>query len=153
MDPSAARRQEARTSALALDLLREVVLEPDLGHERELRLEPVGVLLLVPEDVLEQLGRAVVARPPAELDARVEDLDVGLLGLEIQAELLRDRLADGDLAQPLELTPNGVRAHLAALEREGLVQVEGRRPGVRKPALVHTRGAGWTVCNFDLAHL
>lgn len=42
-----------------------------------------------------------------------------------------------DLAQPLELTPNGVRAHLAALEREGLVQVEGRRPGVRKPALVY----------------
>jgi predicted ArsR family transcriptional regulator len=42
-----------------------------------------------------------------------------------------------DLARPLELTPNGVRAHLAALEREGLVQVESRRPGVRKPALVY----------------
>jgi predicted ArsR family transcriptional regulator len=42
-----------------------------------------------------------------------------------------------ELAQPLELTPNGVRAHLGALEREGLVQVEGKRPGIRKPALVY----------------
>lgn len=41
-----------------------------------------------------------------------------------------------DLARLLQLTPNGVRAHLAALEREGLVAVEGKRPGLRKPALV-----------------
>ncbi|MFN8653293.1 MAG: helix-turn-helix domain-containing protein [Gemmatimonadales bacterium] len=42
-----------------------------------------------------------------------------------------------DLARLLELTPNGVRAHLAALEREGLVAVEGKRPGLRKPALIY----------------
>lgn len=58
-----------------------------------------------------------------------------------QGRILRQLQGGGatveDLARPLELTPNGVRAHLAALEREGLVQVEGRRPGVRKPALVY----------------
>lgn len=42
-----------------------------------------------------------------------------------------------DLARLLDLTPNGVRAHLAGLEREGLVLVEGKRPGLRKPSIVY----------------
>lgn len=38
-----------------------------------------------------------------------------------------------DLAEALGLTDNGVRAHLALLERDGLVRQMGTRPGSRKP--------------------
>lgn len=37
------------------------------------------------------------------------------------------------LAESLELTDNAVRAHLATLERDGLVQQSGLRRGTRKP--------------------
>src|SRR3954469_20068298 len=42
-----------------------------------------------------------------------------------------------DLAAALELTDNAVRAHLATLERDGLVQQSGTRPGFRKPNLTY----------------
>jgi predicted ArsR family transcriptional regulator len=38
-----------------------------------------------------------------------------------------------DLAAALDLTDNAIRAHLAGLERDGLVQQLGTRPGSRKP--------------------
>lgn len=38
-----------------------------------------------------------------------------------------------ELAAALELTDNAVRAHLISLERDGLIQQEGSRPGLRKP--------------------
>jgi predicted ArsR family transcriptional regulator len=37
------------------------------------------------------------------------------------------------LAAALKLTDNAVRAHLITLERDGLIQREGTRPGLRKP--------------------
>lgn len=40
-----------------------------------------------------------------------------------------------DLADALDLTNNGVRAHLATLERDGLVHQSGERSGFRKPHL------------------
>jgi predicted ArsR family transcriptional regulator len=42
-----------------------------------------------------------------------------------------------DLADALELTDNAVRLHLSALERDGLVEQEGVRRGVGKPAHVY----------------
>src|SRR5687767_8545621 len=42
-----------------------------------------------------------------------------------------------DLAADLELTDNAVRAHLATLERDGLVRQSGTRPGFRKPNLTY----------------
>ena len=42
-----------------------------------------------------------------------------------------------DLAQALELTDNAVRAHLTALERDGLVAQRGLRRGVGKPAYTY----------------
>ena len=42
-----------------------------------------------------------------------------------------------DLAHSLDLTDNAVRAHLAALERDGLVQQHGERRGSSKPAFVY----------------
>lgn len=55
------------------------------------------------------------------------------------AALLRrgDRTVD-ELAQTLGLTDNAVRAHLAALERDGLVRQAGLRRGVSKPAATYT---------------
>lgn len=43
-----------------------------------------------------------------------------------------------DLAAHLGLTRNAVRAHLAGLEREGLVRRGGSQTGVRKPHTVYT---------------
>jgi predicted ArsR family transcriptional regulator len=42
-----------------------------------------------------------------------------------------------ELAQALELTDNAIRAHLAALERDGLVTQHGLRRGVGKPAYTY----------------
>jgi predicted ArsR family transcriptional regulator len=42
-----------------------------------------------------------------------------------------------ELAQELDLTDNAVRAHLAALERDGLVQQQGVRRGAGKPAYAY----------------
>jgi predicted ArsR family transcriptional regulator len=38
-----------------------------------------------------------------------------------------------EMAEALSLTDNAIRAHLAVLERDGLVQVSGTRPGTRRP--------------------
>lgn len=43
-----------------------------------------------------------------------------------------------ELAQALGLTDNAVRAHLATLERDGLIQASGRRRGVSKPAALYS---------------
>ncbi|HEU5381778.1 MAG TPA: ArsR family transcriptional regulator [Ktedonobacteraceae bacterium] len=42
-----------------------------------------------------------------------------------------------ELAQSLELTDNAVRAHLATLERDGLVRQSGARRGSGKPAITY----------------
>ena len=42
-----------------------------------------------------------------------------------------------ELAEALDLTGNAVRAHLSKLERDGLVQQTGKRPGVRKPETLY----------------
>jgi predicted ArsR family transcriptional regulator len=42
-----------------------------------------------------------------------------------------------ELAQALELTDNGVRSHLATLERDGLVRQNGTRRGGGKPAYTY----------------
>ncbi|HEU5367970.1 MAG TPA: ArsR family transcriptional regulator [Ktedonobacterales bacterium] len=42
-----------------------------------------------------------------------------------------------ELAQALHLTDNAVRAHLATLERDGLVEQQGVRRGSGKPAFVY----------------
>lgn len=42
-----------------------------------------------------------------------------------------------ELAQDLSLTDNAVRAHLATLERDGLIRQSGVRRGSGKPALVY----------------
>jgi predicted ArsR family transcriptional regulator len=42
-----------------------------------------------------------------------------------------------DLAAALSLTDNAIRAHLAALEKEGLVVETGTTPGVRRPHVVY----------------
>lgn len=43
-----------------------------------------------------------------------------------------------ELAGVLGLTDTAVRTHLVSLERDGLVEPSGRRPGVRKPAITYT---------------
>jgi predicted ArsR family transcriptional regulator len=51
--------------------------------------------------------------------------------------LRREAQTVNDLAAALGLTDNAVRAHLATLERDGLVQPGGSRPGSRKPNIVY----------------
>jgi predicted ArsR family transcriptional regulator len=48
--------------------------------------------------------------------------------------LLRQQIRTvAELAQALRMTDNGIRAHLATLERDGLVRRAGERSGFRKP--------------------
>jgi predicted ArsR family transcriptional regulator len=42
-----------------------------------------------------------------------------------------------ELAGALDVTDNAVRAHLATLERDGLVEAAGRRRGVSKPSIAY----------------
>ncbi len=42
-----------------------------------------------------------------------------------------------ELSADLKLTDNAVRAHLATLERDGLVERRGTQPGLRKPHLTY----------------
>ena len=42
------------------------------------------------------------------------------------------------LAEALELTDNAVRSHLTSLERDGLIQQLGTRPGFRKPHVLYS---------------
>src|SRR5690348_4696322 len=51
--------------------------------------------------------------------------------------LRRDAHTVDELAQALGLTDNAVRDHLAALERDGIVQQRGVRRGSRKPSSVY----------------
>jgi len=55
----------------------------------------------------------------------------------IVALLRRASRTVDELAQALELTDNAVRAHLAALERDGLVHQRGARKSSGKPASVY----------------
>ena len=47
--------------------------------------------------------------------------------------LRREARTVAELAEALSLTDNAVRAHLATLERDGLIRQGGERPGFRKP--------------------
>jgi len=51
--------------------------------------------------------------------------------------LRRSTRTVNELAGELELTDNAVRAHLATLERDGLVQQEGLRRGAGKPSYAY----------------
>lgn len=51
--------------------------------------------------------------------------------------LRREEASAQDLAGVLGLTPNAVRAHLATLERDGLVRQAGKRAGLRKPETLY----------------
>lgn len=51
--------------------------------------------------------------------------------------LRRGEAPVSELAGALGLTDNAVRAHLTTLERDGLVRLAGKRPGVRKPETLY----------------
>lgn len=51
----------------------------------------------------------------------------------------RDRTVN-ELAEELRLTDNAVRAHLASLERDGLIVHSGMKPGFRKPHTTYALG-------------
>lgn len=51
--------------------------------------------------------------------------------------LRKGRRSVNDLAEALDITDNAVRAHLTTLQRDGLVQEDGKRPGVRKPETLY----------------
>lgn len=56
-----------------------------------------------------------------------------------------------ELAEALELTDNAVRSHLASLERDGLIQQLGWRPGFRKPHALYGLTAE-AECLFPTAY-
>jgi predicted ArsR family transcriptional regulator len=52
---------------------------------------------------------------------------------KILALLRSENRTVNELAATLQLTDNAIRGHLLSLERDGLVQQQGTRPGKRKP--------------------
>jgi predicted ArsR family transcriptional regulator len=56
---------------------------------------------------------------------------------QIVSLLRRGSRTVNELAAALSLTDNAVRAHLATLERDGLVHPSGTRPGTRKPNITY----------------
>jgi predicted ArsR family transcriptional regulator len=56
---------------------------------------------------------------------------------KIFALLRNDSHTVNELAEALGLTDNAVRSHLTSLERDGLVQEVGTRPGIRKPHVLY----------------
>ena len=42
-----------------------------------------------------------------------------------------------EIAERLDLTHNAVRAHIAALERDGILEVGGKRAGAKRPAILY----------------
>jgi predicted ArsR family transcriptional regulator len=56
---------------------------------------------------------------------------------QIVAELRRESRTVEDLRKTLGITDNAVRAHLAALERDGIVHQTATRPSGRRPAVVY----------------
>src|SRR5262245_28453467 len=100
---TSAARVDRRTAALLPELLREIGLLAELLDQAELRLEPVEVILLALEDVLEQVPRRVVSLGDAEGDRLVQPRDGVDLEIEVELELLRNRLADTHAAELLEV--------------------------------------------------
>jgi predicted ArsR family transcriptional regulator len=60
----------------------------------------------------------------------------------ILAMLRTENRTVNELAVALNLTDNAVRAHLLSLERDGLVQQHGTRPGTRKPHAAYGLSTG-----------
>jgi predicted ArsR family transcriptional regulator len=56
---------------------------------------------------------------------------------QIVAELRRDSRTVEDLRKALGITDNAVRAHLSALERDGIVHQASTRPSGRRPAVLY----------------
>jgi DeoR family transcriptional regulator, suf operon transcriptional repressor len=54
----------------------------------------------------------------------------------IVALLQRGRLTVDDMTSRLGLTASAVRAHITAMERDGLVRETGRRPGTTRPSRI-----------------
>jgi predicted ArsR family transcriptional regulator len=60
---------------------------------------------------------------------------------KILALLRVDSRTVNELAKALRLTENAVRSHLTSLERDGLIQELGTRPGFRKPHVLYSLAA------------
>src|SRR5260370_27669283 len=79
----------------------------------------------------EQVGGA--AMPLSQMNQRFFASTRG----QIIILLLRSSRTVDELAQALNLTDNAVRAHLATLERDGVVHQRGVRRGSGKPASIY----------------
>jgi len=65
--------------------------------------------------------------------------------------LLKEQRTVDEMAASLGITKNAVRAQLALLEREGMVEVQGEQKGTRRPAAVYGLCAG-TDAHFSRAY-
>jgi hypothetical protein len=89
--------------SLLVDLLGQVVLLADLFEQFELRLDPVDVLLLGDQDLLQQLARPVVTDRDCLGDRPIEPGDSVQFELMVEPQLLGHGLADLHLAEPLHV--------------------------------------------------
>ena len=71
---------------------------------------------------------------------------------KILALLRSENRTVNELAAALLLTDNAVRGHLLSLERDGLVQQQGTRPGKRKPHATYGLSTEASVFSKSLRH-
>src|SRR5438874_6740387 len=90
--------ESARAISLILvglaDMMLRVELEPELGHEIELRLQKIDVLFLVGHQLLEQIARDVILDGMAISRSLLIELPRRELRAQIGVEDLLDGLAD-----------------------------------------------------------
>src|SRR5207249_2495100 len=101
--PTRARPRRRAALLSGLDLLGQVVPFARLRDQAHLGFDPVRVVLLTFQHLLEELPGAVIARASGRLDARVEEADRVTLELEVEAELLGHGLADVHLPESLDV--------------------------------------------------
>ena len=107
-------------------MLGQVLLDADLTDGFELGLEPVGVLFLGDEDLLEEVTGAVVGGGHAGGNATVEAFDGLVLDGEVVAELLFDVLADQEHGAGGEIQLTDAMIRLAKTQPFFGLQFEGR---------------------------
>src|ERR1017187_3497694 len=74
LNPCLTVRERSGTSTLAarMNLLRQVVVQPDLLDDMQLPFQVIDVMLFVQQDLLEQLPRPVVAHVRGHLDSCIQ---------------------------------------------------------------------------------
>src|ERR1022692_4801222 len=137
-------RERSGTSTLAarMNLLRQVVVQPDLLDDMQLPFQVIDVMLFVQQDLLEQLARPVVAHVRGHLDRfiqprhRIQRQRQVVLQLRFHVRADLDRKQLGHVGYAFE-KKDALHQDVGVLHLfDGFLPVQRRQPLI-SPALAH----------------